>query len=98
MKNADCPVYQVDLPMESARSLACLDKQVLPGVDEQQYTKGTERTASRFAQEEWVVVLPQKQSKAPQKSVKAPHRPVVDDTRREESINQERRKEIRERV
>ena len=88
-KNAECPVNQADQPMESARSPACLDKQALPSVNKHHYTKATEGTTSCRAQEEWVVVLPQKQTKAPKKSVNAPHCQVVDDTRRKEYINKE---------
>ena len=90
MKNAECTVNQADQPMESSRSPACLNEQALPSVDKHQYTKATEGMASPRAQKEWVVVLPQEQTKAPKKSVKAPHCSVVENTSRKESINQER--------
>ena len=76
-EDAECPVNQVDQPMESERSPICLDKQALPNVDEHQYTKVTEGTSPSHAQEKWVVILPQKQTKAPKKSVKAPCHSVV---------------------
>ena len=68
-----CPV----LPASTTRGPVCLDEQALPSVDKHKYTKATEGTAPSRAQEEWVVVLPQKQTKAPKKSVKASRRPVV---------------------
>ena len=56
-EDAECPVNQVDQPKESERSPVCFDEQVIPSVDEHQYTKVTEGTAPSRAQDKWVVVL-----------------------------------------
>ena len=91
-EDVERPVNQVDQPFTSARRPGCLDEQILPSVDEHHYTDATEGAAPRRAKEEWVVVLPQRKTKALKKSAKAPSRPVVDNTRRNKSINQERRR------
>ena len=90
-EDAERPVNQVNQPLKSARSSVYLEELVLPSVNKHHYTEATEGTAPRRAQEEeWVVVLSQKKTKAPKKSAKAPNR-SVDNTRRKKSINQEQR-------
>ena len=91
-EEAERPVNQVDQPFKSVRSPGCLDKQIPPNVNEHHYTKATEGTLPRCAQEEWVEVLPQKKTKTPKKRVKAQHRLAVDNTRRKKPINQVRRR------
>ena len=90
-EDAERQVNQVDQPFKSASSPVCLDKKILPGVDEHHYTEASEGTAPRRAQEEkWVVVSSRNKTKVPKKSNKAQHRPAVDNARRKKSINQER--------
>ena len=83
-EDAERPVNQVDQPFTSVQSPGCLTEQFLLSVNEHHYTDATIRTASRCAQEEWVVVLPRRNTvlprqvrKTPKRSVKAPRRPIV---------------------